>query len=151
MQQTFSSEHAPTVWRIIPSLEFLVKRWETMVDQPRFCEVKEAIKEGIISFKKWYQKVDDTSSAYFICLGKSPFNPSLYSLITAFKVLDPNVKDLYCRRRWDPNQYESGIKRLEEVVSLNTYLFNQGLIDVYSSTNITHRLCLSPCLSLLLL
>lgn len=69
MQQTFSNEHTPTVGRIIPSLEFLIKRWESMADQPRFREVKDAIKEGIISFKKWYRKVDDTSAAYFICLG----------------------------------------------------------------------------------
>jgi len=98
VQQTFSNEHSPTVWRIIPSLEFLVKRWETMASQPRFRDVREAITEGVQNFKKWYQKVDETSDAYFICL-----------------VLDPNVKDLYCRRRWEPEQYQAGMKRLEEV------------------------------------
>ena len=33
-------------------------------------------------------------------------------------VLDPNVKDLYCRRRWDPEQYEAGMERLNEVIGL---------------------------------
>ena len=70
VQQTFLSEHAPTVWRIIPSLEFLIKRWETMATQPQYREVKNAIMEGVRSFQKWYRKVDDTSAAYFICLGR---------------------------------------------------------------------------------
>ena len=69
MQQTFSSERTPTVWRIIPSLEFLIKRWDSMVKQPRYRDVREAINEGIQSLKKWYRKVDNTSAAYFICLG----------------------------------------------------------------------------------
>jgi hypothetical protein len=73
VQQTFSNERTPTVWRIIPSLEFLIKRWESMVGQPRYRDVKEAITEGIQSFKKWYRKVDHTSAAYFICLGTLPY------------------------------------------------------------------------------
>jgi hypothetical protein len=40
-----------------------------MVEQPRYHDVREAITEGIQSLKKWYQKVDHTSAAYFICLG----------------------------------------------------------------------------------
>jgi hypothetical protein len=32
-------------------------------------------------------------------------------------VLDPNIKDLYCRHRWEQDQYDAGIQRLEEVVS----------------------------------
>ena len=69
MCNRFSSEQTPMVWRIIPSLEFLIKPWESMVGQPRYCEVKKAITEGIQSLKKWYHKVDNTSDTYFICLG----------------------------------------------------------------------------------
>jgi hypothetical protein len=116
VQQTFSNERTPTVWRIIPSLEFLIKRWESMVDQPRFRDVKEAIAEGIESLKKWYRKVDHTSPAYFICLGASSF-PFLAVLSNSFRaVLDPTIKDLYCRHRWEPEQYAAGMRRLEEVV-----------------------------------
>ena len=43
VQQTFSNERSPTIWRIIPSLEFLIKRWETMASQPRYRDVSEAI------------------------------------------------------------------------------------------------------------
>ena len=59
-----------TVWHIIPSLEFLIKRWDTMATQPKYQNVGDAIKEGVQSFNKWYRKVDDTSDAYFICLGR---------------------------------------------------------------------------------
>lgn len=31
-------------------------------------------------------------------------------------VLDPNVKDLYCRHRWEQEQYDKGIRSLEAVV-----------------------------------
>ena len=41
-----------------------------MVGQPQYCDVKKAITEGIQSLKKGYRKVDNTSAAYFICLGK---------------------------------------------------------------------------------
>ena len=39
-----------------------------MAGQPRYCDVKTAIDEGIQSLKKWYCKVDNTSAAYLIAL-----------------------------------------------------------------------------------
>ena len=44
-----------------------------MAEQPRYREVKGTIQEGVLSFKKWYRKVDGTSAAYFICLGESSY------------------------------------------------------------------------------
>jgi hypothetical protein len=74
VQQTFSKERNPTVWRIIPSLEFLIKRWQTMAQNSRYQNVREAIASGVKSYEKWYRKVDGTSDAYFICLGTlTPF------------------------------------------------------------------------------
>jgi hypothetical protein len=75
VQQTFSCERTPTVWRIIPALEFLIKRWESMITEPKFREVKAAITEGVENLKKWYRKVDRTSAAYFICLGAFLVSP----------------------------------------------------------------------------
>jgi hypothetical protein len=112
VQQTFSNERTPTVWRIIPALEFLIKRWESMVEQHRFRDVKDAITQGVNNLQKWYRKVDNTSSAYFICLGASPHACCLTQL-TFLEVLDPNVKDLYCRHRWEPDQYAAGMASLE--------------------------------------
>jgi hypothetical protein len=73
-QQTFLGEHMPTIWQIIPSLEFLIKHWETMAGQPCYQELREAIMEGVQNFKKSYWKVDKTSDMYFICLGSSPLH-----------------------------------------------------------------------------
>ena len=82
VQQTFSNEKTPTVWCIIPALEFLIKRWELMVEQPRFRDVKDAITHEVCNLKKWYQKVDNTSSAYFICLSASPHACCLTQLMS---------------------------------------------------------------------
>jgi hypothetical protein len=92
VQQTFSNEHSPTVWRIIPSLEFLVKRWETMASQPRFRDVREAITEGVQNFKKWYQKVDETSDAYFICIGSSSLHLFTSSQLHVQQFLTPTSR-----------------------------------------------------------
>jgi hypothetical protein len=69
-QQTFSKERAPTLWRIIPTFEFLIKRWETMAAEPQHRELKEALNEGLQSLHKWHARVEDGSRTYFICLGK---------------------------------------------------------------------------------
>ena len=37
-------------------------------------------------------------------------------------VLDPNVKDLYFRARWDSVRYNAGMKELGEVVCVFLYL-----------------------------
>src|ERR1700761_1378559 len=66
----------------------------------QFQGLKDALDEGIESLRKWYGRAEDTSPAYFICL-----------------VLDPNVKDLYFRGRWNSKQYAAGMNQLEEVVS----------------------------------
>ena len=43
-------------------------------------------------------------------------------------MLDPNVKHLYCRSRWEPEHYEAGMKRLEEVVSPS--LFGSSFTEI---------------------
>ena len=48
-------------------------------------------------------------------------------------VLDPNVKDLYFKHRWNEEQYAAGMRQLEEVVS--------DFIEHESS-----KLCADPCL-----
>ncbi|KAJ7195322.1 hypothetical protein GGX14DRAFT_677063 [Mycena pura] len=49
--QSFSSERTPTVYRVIPTLEFLIKRWETMAEEPhlmlpRLTESSESLIES---------------------------------------------------------------------------------------------------------
>ncbi|KAF9004688.1 hypothetical protein BDQ17DRAFT_1325506 [Cyathus striatus] len=68
LQQTFSKVCSPTVWHIIPSLEYLIRHWESMIAHLKFSEVKPALQQGIHNLQKWYYHVEDTSTAYFICL-----------------------------------------------------------------------------------
>jgi hypothetical protein len=60
----------PTVWRIIPILEFLIKRWEKMAAVPQFAQIHKPLLEGVKSLKKWFHRAEATSTAYFICLGE---------------------------------------------------------------------------------
>lgn len=67
-QQSFSSNKQPTVWRIIPVLEYLVVRWEDMASQSKYYEISESIEAGLDNLAKWYRTTDD-SDAYFVCMG----------------------------------------------------------------------------------
>ncbi len=48
-----------------------------MITQSQYRDVKTPLKEGIESLQKWYNRVDGTSSAYFICLGKFVLLPQV--------------------------------------------------------------------------
>jgi hypothetical protein len=101
VQQTFSSERTPTVWQIIPSFEFLIRRWDMMANHVQHQALNEALNEGVGSLQKWYDQVDGSSSpAYFICLGTSLlFHFTMWSCTDlSTLVLDPTVKDRYFRR-----------------------------------------------------
>jgi hypothetical protein len=41
-----------------------------MASQPEYHGLKDELDEGIKSLHKWYGRVNSTSPAYFICLGK---------------------------------------------------------------------------------
>ncbi|KAJ7467625.1 hypothetical protein FB451DRAFT_1177991 [Mycena latifolia] len=69
-------ERVPTVWRVIPTLEYLIKRWETMSEHPRYTEISSALTDGTNSLRKWFHRADTTSNAYFICLATSGQTPS---------------------------------------------------------------------------
>lgn len=41
-----------------------------MATHPQHQGLKDALDKGIKSLRKWYGRVDSTSPAYFVCLGK---------------------------------------------------------------------------------
>jgi len=51
----------------------------------------------------------------FALVGGAAFISNFRALIIG-SVLDPNVKDLYCRHCWETEQFDVGMGRLEEVV-----------------------------------
>ena len=52
---------------------------------------------------------------YFICLGRF-FSYLQRQANISLRVLDPNVKDMYFRHRWDTEQYSASMKQLEDAV-----------------------------------
>lgn len=87
-----------------------------MANHPRFSEISDAIRAGLDNLGKWYRKTDDTD-AYFICLGRfSRWSRMIFGNTPA--VLDPNVKLAYAEDKWDAEQLEDAINRLETVVRL---------------------------------
>ncbi|KAJ7815702.1 hypothetical protein B0H14DRAFT_3745409 [Mycena olivaceomarginata] len=112
--QSFSFERTPTVFRIIPTFEFLIKRWETMALQPQYLEIRDALAEGVKSLQKWYHRADTTSSAYFICMNTlwQLFHKCVANLHT---VLDPSIKDQYFRAKWDADRFGKAKEQLENV------------------------------------
>src|ERR1700678_2716157 len=76
IQEYFSSEKQPTLWRALPALEELQTAWETKRDSPRYALYKDALNEGLAKIRKYYTRLDQKPS-FVLALGKtfllSPF------------------------------------------------------------------------------
>ena len=68
IQQYFSHELRPTLWRAIPTFEELQTGWETKRDSPRYMLYKNAIDRGLSKIGKYYSKFDE-KPAYILALG----------------------------------------------------------------------------------
>ncbi|KIM66985.1 hypothetical protein SCLCIDRAFT_108762 [Scleroderma citrinum Foug A] len=70
IQQYFSHELQPTLWRAIPTFEELQTGWETKHNSPRYVLYKDAINRGLSKIGKYYSKFDE-KPAYILVLGMS--------------------------------------------------------------------------------
>ncbi|KAJ8457093.1 hypothetical protein ONZ45_g18454 [Pleurotus djamor] len=95
--QSFSAERHPTLWRVIPVLEFLFQRWQSMAKLPCYSDIESPLTAALTNLHKWYQKLDDTN-VYFISLA-----------------LEPSIKLAYAELHWDPKYVKAGKKQLEKV------------------------------------
>jgi hypothetical protein len=80
IQQYFSSELQPTLWRAIPAIEELQTAWETKRDDPKYALFKPAIEQGLDKVSKYYRRFDD-KPVYVLALGKSICPCSIVFLI----------------------------------------------------------------------
>ncbi|KAG1827950.1 ribonuclease H-like domain-containing protein [Suillus subalutaceus] len=96
-QQSFSATREPTVWRAIPVLEYLQQTWQNMAGSSKFDDFSSAINSGLDNIRKWYHKIDETD-VYFVCL-----------------VLDPNYKVAYAKGKWEPHDFDEGMRSLRKV------------------------------------
>jgi len=71
----------PTVWRTLPTLDWLISKWTTMSLDPAFTAVSDAIDRGLEKINKWHNVVE-TNHVYFICLGMQCMSSQLFVVVT---------------------------------------------------------------------
>jgi hypothetical protein len=69
IQQYFSSEKLPTLWRALPALEELQTAWEKKHDDPKYAMYKNALKDGLRKLNKYYSRLDK-NPVFVLALGK---------------------------------------------------------------------------------
>lgn len=57
-QQQFSSERVPTVFRVFPTIEFLLTSLEAAERDATFKPIRGAITAGLSNLSKWYRTFD---------------------------------------------------------------------------------------------
>lgn len=133
-QQSFSATREPTVWRVIPVLEYLQQTWQNMADSSKFDAFSTAINCGLDNIRKWYHKIDETD-VYFICLGTCCiYDNDLLSNVLFYYVLlalDPNYKVAYAKGKWEPRDFHEGMKCLQKV--FDKYYHHTSLPDTESA------------------
>jgi hypothetical protein len=69
IQEFFSSEQQPTLWRVLPVLEELQTAWEDKQKSPRFFLYRDAIDAGLAKLQKYYSRIN-TKPVFILALGK---------------------------------------------------------------------------------
>ena len=67
MNDRFSSETEPTVWKVLPILEAFIGQWREKASNPRYKDIKNAINAGLNTLYKYYNKTD-ASPVYIVSL-----------------------------------------------------------------------------------
>ncbi|KAF8868815.1 hypothetical protein BD779DRAFT_1459077, partial [Infundibulicybe gibba] len=77
IQQHFSAEKQPTLWRALPAIEELQTAWETKLALPRFAIYEDAIQDGLDKLKKYYSRFNE-KPAYILSLALHPYYKLAY-------------------------------------------------------------------------
>lgn len=72
IQQYFSAEKRPTLWRALPAIEELQTSWEAKRDKARFSTYRTAIDDGLSKLNKYYSRFDE-KPAYVLALSMCSF------------------------------------------------------------------------------
>lgn len=117
MQQQFSSERRPTVWKILPAFEQFLDRWRAFGLDKSFAALHPAIEVGLKTFEKYYEKANK-SSAQIIKLCKSLCR-CIISIGCSYSLdLNPSSKEEYFAAFWTTEGQEHACKTMNDVVSL---------------------------------
>lgn len=97
IQQYFSSEKEPTLWRALPALEELQTAWEKKRNSRQYALYKDALTGGLEKLRKYYSRLDEKPS-FVLSLGK------ILNLLTynsnKIIVLHPYYKLTYIKLAW---------------------------------------------------
>ncbi|KAH9024998.1 hypothetical protein EDB83DRAFT_2230815 [Lactarius deliciosus] len=72
IQEYFSSEQKPTLWRSLPAIEELQTAWEVKRDNPQYAIYKDAINDGLTKLNKYYSRFNEKPS-YVLALVLHPY------------------------------------------------------------------------------
>jgi hypothetical protein len=108
IQQYFSSEKEPTLWRALPALEELQTAWEKKRENPKYDLYKDALAKGLDKIGKYYSRLDDKPS-FVLALGKYFFYFNLCHILI-YSALHPYYKLAYIKHSWGgPNEQAAEI------------------------------------------
>ncbi|KAG2749565.1 hypothetical protein P692DRAFT_20731536, partial [Suillus brevipes Sb2] len=86
-------------WLKLELIRDVLQTWESMAGTSKFDSLSTSITSGLDNVSKWYRKTNNTD-VYFVCLA-----------------LDPNYKVAYAKAKWASQDFDDGMRRLEDVVS----------------------------------
>jgi hypothetical protein len=69
IQQAFSAQKEPTLWRALPIIEELQTAWEAKWEKPAFAKYRVAIHDGLEKINKYYLCFDE-KPAFILTLGE---------------------------------------------------------------------------------
>jgi hypothetical protein len=108
IQQYFSSEKEPTLWRALPALEELQTAWEKKRDNPKYALYKDALSKGLDKIGKYYSLLDDKPS--FVLALSRYFSYLNECHILIYSALHPYYKLAYIKHSWGgPNEQAAEI------------------------------------------
>jgi len=99
IQQYFSADTHPTLWRVLPALEDLQTAWEKKRDAPKYSLYKDALTNGLGKLGKYYSRLDEKPS-FILALGKYCCLTVYTYTNETFVVLHPYYKLAYIKISW---------------------------------------------------
>lgn len=62
MQQQFSSETSPTVWKVLPVIENFMQEWQDLAADNNYAALAPAINSGLKTTEKYFGKAMQSSA-----------------------------------------------------------------------------------------
>jgi hypothetical protein len=118
VQQYFSLENKPTLWRALPTIEDLQTAWEMKRDNPQYAVYQDVINNGLAKLNKYYSWFDEKLS-YVLALIIHPYYKLSY-IAHAWCGEEEQQEKIHADNFDAKNWQAEAWKMLEHVVHCNT-------------------------------